>query len=107
MIIKLFSKQIATEAEGRPWSIETSSARNHKPFVVSTPHLSTSASYPRMSSEKSSSNYGGYSGGSGGYQDAPSLSRYLFSEQKRLIHRFIASIPGPYILTLFSELILT
>ena len=64
--------KITTESEGRPWSIETSSARNHKPFVAVQRQLSSSASYPRMSSEKSSSNYG-YSGG---YQDTPTLSRY-------------------------------
>lgn len=80
----LYRDKIATEAEGRPWSIDTSSARNHKPFVASSSHLSTSASYPRMSSEKSSNNYG-YSAG---YQDTPSLSSdYVKKEKENFFDR--------------------
>lgn len=77
----LYRDKITTESEGRPWSIETSSARNHKPFLSAAPHLTTSASYPRMSNEKASANYGG-SSGSGGYQDSPSLSNEYIKVQK-------------------------
>lgn len=77
----LYRDKITTESEGRPWSIETSPARNHKPFLSASPHLSTSASYPRMSNERASANYGN-TGGAGGYQDMPSLSSDYVSKQK-------------------------
>jgi len=67
-----FIFQISTIAAGKPWSIETSSARNHQPFNAgSTAGMKTSASYPRMG--HSDQMAGGSSGGGGGYQD--SLSR--------------------------------
>ncbi|XP_052776343.1 ADP-ribosylation factor GTPase-activating protein 1-like [Mya arenaria] len=68
----LYRDKIATLAGGKPWSEETSSARNHRPFVATSPGgggMKTSASYPRMSA--SSSNSGGYNGASGGgYQES-------------------------------------
>ncbi|KAH3695274.1 ADP-ribosylation factor GTPase-activating protein 1-like [Dreissena polymorpha] len=63
----LFKDKVATMAEGRPWSEETSSARHHKPFMASSASLKTSASYPRMSAQHTDSASGATNGG---YQDS-------------------------------------
>lgn len=39
--------QISAEAQGKPWSIETSSARNYVPHTISS-RLPSSVSYPRF-----------------------------------------------------------
>ena len=78
-IFMFIPMQIATLAQGKPWSEETSSARNHRPFTSASSNLSAgggmrqSASYPRMSAHSSDAGYNG--GGGGGYQE--SLSRYI------------------------------
>ncbi|KAK3592161.1 hypothetical protein CHS0354_019452 [Potamilus streckersoni] len=45
----LYRDKIATEADGKQWSIETSSAKNFKSFQPYSTNLTTSASYPRLS----------------------------------------------------------
>lgn len=67
----LYRDKVATLAEGKPWSIETSSARNHKPFLAKPAGLTTSASYPRMSQHSGNVTGSGLSGG--GYQDSFSV----------------------------------
>ncbi|KAL4236699.1 ADP-ribosylation factor GTPase-activating protein 1 [Mactra antiquata] len=64
----LYRDKISTVAEGKPWSIETSSARHHKPFVAKPASLSSSASCPSMNNHGNSHNSSGSS--SSGYQDS-------------------------------------
>lgn len=49
----LYRDKIATEAQGKPWSVETSPARNYRPSSVQ-PTLSSSQSYPRFNAVHSS-----------------------------------------------------
>ena len=53
-----------TEAQGRSWSIETSSAKNYRPSSLQ-PTLSASHSYPTFDSVRSNGGAGGGGGGSG------------------------------------------
>lgn len=43
----LYRDKISAEAQGKPWSIETSSARNYVPHTISS-RLPSSVSYPRF-----------------------------------------------------------
>ncbi|XP_074640272.1 ADP-ribosylation factor GTPase-activating protein 1-like isoform X2 [Tubulanus polymorphus] len=58
----LYKDKISTEAQGKPWSIQTSSARNHKPFQ---PRRSSNSSN-KMSISSASYNGTNTAGGNGG-----------------------------------------
>lgn len=62
----LYRDKILHEAQGKPWSVETSSARNYVSSVVQG-RLSSSSSYPRFD--------GGSEGGSGAHR-LPSMHSY-------------------------------
>ncbi|XP_045157548.2 ADP-ribosylation factor GTPase-activating protein 1-like [Mercenaria mercenaria] len=66
----LYRDKISTLAEGKPWSIDTSSARHHKPFVAASAGLKPSQSYPRMGHQDSSTTSSNSSFTSSGYQDS-------------------------------------
>ena len=61
------SSQVATEAQGNPWSIETSSARNHIPYVASS---SLRVSSNSIHTSSSSPSFGSTHGGGGTTQVA-------------------------------------
>ena len=67
----IFDSQITTEAQGKPWSEETSSARNYVAFTPTArlqSDSSSSATNGFSSYSGGGSNYSG--GGGGGYQDS-------------------------------------
>ena len=92
--------QIATEAQGKAWSVATSSARNYVSNTLQARGLSSSSSYPRFdTSGHGSNNSGGYHGGSGGmssvasYQGGPTSMEDAFGMSKYVvIMSFVGSL---------------
>ncbi|XP_005110329.2 ADP-ribosylation factor GTPase-activating protein 1 [Aplysia californica] len=91
----LLRDKVSTVAEGKSWSIESSSARNYVAFQPA--RLASSASTSRLSANNTSSSYSGGGGGSfhnssstgdlggsynSGYQDSDSLSNDYVKRQK-------------------------
>lgn len=76
----LYRDKISAEAEGKPWSIETSSARNYVPFKA-TAGLKTSSSFSKKSD--SSNNLTTYSDNDfDSYQDGTAFQSPEFKKQK-------------------------
>lgn len=86
----LYRDKISTEAQGKPWSIETSSARNYVPSMVQG-RLSSSSSYPRFdggtngiegSSGNRMSSMHSYSSNSASMEDSLGISRDEISHKR-------------------------
>ncbi|CAH1774977.1 unnamed protein product [Owenia fusiformis] len=73
----LYRDKVATEAEGKPWSISTSKARNHVPHVASA-RLATQKSFGSNDIHKSNT----YAGNDTTMEEAFGMSRENISRQK-------------------------